>query len=130
MAPALVVRSRHALVSGYHFDLSRARIPAGAMLAAGAVLAHLPQGVGIPCPLRTLTGVPCPFCGLTTSVRSIMGGRFGAGLRAAPLGYVVVVVALASVVGLAPKRFALPRVAIAVALAAEWVFELARFHII
>ena len=38
------------------------------MLAAAAVLPALPGDPGLVCLLRTLTGVPCPLCGMTTSV--------------------------------------------------------------
>ena len=42
--------------------------------AAGAVL----RGVRLPvCPLRSLTGIPCPFCGITTGCAWIAHGRLG-----------------------------------------------------
>lgn len=93
----------------YEVRLERLCLPAGVMLAAGAVLAHLPAGVGLPCPLLRGTRDPCPFCGPTTSA---MGARFRAAVTAAPLGIAVVAVALLSVAGLALRVLPIPNVVI------------------
>jgi len=114
----------------YEFDLGGLRIPAAALLVGGAIAAHLPEAWGLPCPLRATTGVPCPFCGTTTSVRDALGGHLSAALTAAPLGLLVIVVALLSVSGLGPARLRVPVVVLAALLSAEWVFELHRFHVL
>jgi hypothetical protein len=111
---------------------------------AGAVypmiVAHT-GGQGIPCPLRTLTGVPCPFCGLTTATVAMTHGEWGFAARTSPLAYL----AAALVVGTAPLlvarttgRAGPPRRwsttarkrtgwIVAVIVAASWVFQLHRF---
>jgi len=114
----------------YEVDLSHLRVPAAGVVLGGLVLAHLPTGVGIPCPLRTLTGVPCPFCGLTTSVRAVGGGHLWTGFRAAPLGLVAFVAAVMTLARLAPRKLRLPVPALAAAVAGEWIFELARYHVL
>jgi hypothetical protein len=40
------------------------------------------------CPFRRLTGLPCPFCGLTRSWVYLMHGDWVAALKANPFGYV------------------------------------------
>jgi Protein of unknown function (DUF2752) len=55
-------------------------------------------GQGLPCPLRTLTGVPCPFCGMTTATVAITHGNWAAAAAANPLAYLVA----ALVIGTAP----------------------------
>ncbi|SDT81172.1 DUF2752 domain-containing protein [Actinoplanes derwentensis] len=42
-------------------------------------------GAALPCPLRTVTGIPCPGCGLTTAAVALVRGEFGAAIHANPL---------------------------------------------
>ena len=53
---------------------------------------------GIPCPLRTLTGVPCPCCGMTTATVSLVHGGWLAAARTNPVAYLLA----ALVIGTAP----------------------------
>ena len=99
------------------------------MLAAGAVLPLLPSNPGLPCPLRTLTGVPCPFCGMTTSVKATMGLRLGDAVAANPGGVLLVVLAVALLV-IRPARLAVPPTwLLAAGAALLWAWELQRFNI-
>ena len=44
----------------------------------------------IVCPIRLLTGIPCPACGTTRSVAAISEGRFSDALSLNPLGFIVI----------------------------------------
>ncbi len=106
------------------------RLAGGVMLGAGLVLTRLPAGVGLPCPLRTITGVPCPLCGMTTSVEATLAGNLGQALAANPIGILAVVVAVVLLVS-RPETVRIPPVPVIVAgLAAMWAFELARFGLL
>ena len=107
-------------------DPADLRTAAAVMLAGAAALPILPGHPGLACPLRALTGVPCPLCGMTTSVESTVRLDLDAALRANPAGVVLVVLALALLIA-RPRRLGLPSLAIPAALAAMWVFELHRF---
>jgi hypothetical protein len=114
----------------YEVDTSQLRLPAAGLVVGGIVLAHLPSSVGLPCPFRALTGIPCPFCGLTTSLRALGGAHLSTAVRAAPLGVVLLVAALLTLLGRLPTRIRFPLPVLGVAVAAEWIFELVRFHIL
>ncbi|GAB1643616.1 DUF2752 domain-containing protein [Krasilnikovia sp. MM14-A1259] len=55
---------------------------AAAALAWPALNGH--TGATLPCPLRALTGIPCPACGLTTAAVVLVRGDVGAALAANP----------------------------------------------
>jgi hypothetical protein len=54
------------------------------------LMAHT-GGRGFPCPLRTLTGVPCPCCGITTATVSLMHDGWLATARTNPVVYLLAV---------------------------------------
>jgi Protein of unknown function (DUF2752) len=53
---------------------------------------------GLPCPLLALTGVPCPFCGMTVATVAITHGHWATATAASPLAFLVAALA----VGTAP----------------------------
>ena len=67
----------------------------------------------LPCLFRWLTGLPCPFCGMTTVFALMAEGRVGAALNIhilGPAAYLATwAVLLAAIVGLVRGRMPLPR---------------------
>ena len=55
-----------------------------ALVPAAFVVAWMPVDVVPPCPLRTLTGIPCPLCGSTRGVVAAVHGHLGHAARAEP----------------------------------------------
>jgi hypothetical protein len=112
------------------FDVTDSRGAAAVMLAAGVLLPFLPGHAGLPCPLRTLTGVPCPLCGMTTSVEATLHGHPVSALVANPAGPALVLCAVAILVRRPRRLLHVPLGLVISLFAAMWVFELNRFHVI
>ncbi|HXE91743.1 MAG TPA: DUF2752 domain-containing protein [Terriglobales bacterium] len=79
-------------------------VVAPAMLAVAAVLP--PNGLGIPlCLFRILSGLPCPGCGMTRALSSLLHGDGAAAFLYHPFVFAVFpALALISVHGLLPVR--------------------------
>jgi hypothetical protein len=118
------------------------RWPAVSALRLGAVVSgslvaawvHENHDPGALCPLRRLTGVPCPLCGSTTVFMEAGAGHWSAALLASPLAVVATLVFL-----LAPA-FAIDPIATlgrlpanvrwaggTVVLLGSWLWQLHRF---
>jgi hypothetical protein len=55
------------------------------LAATGFALAGSALELGVLCPLRRLTGVPCPLCGLTTGTWALAHGDVAAAVHAHPM---------------------------------------------
>jgi predicted ABC-type sugar transport system permease subunit len=117
------------------------RVAFGAVAALAVANLHVPGRPATLCPLRALTGIPCPFCGGTTA--AVQLGRFDllGALRANPvvvLGALVVAATPAVIAfrtsrhvarwpALSPRTI---RVAITIAVVFSEVWQLFRFGIL
>ena len=104
-------------------ELRRASV---VMLGSALALPVLPGHPGIICPLRALTGVPCPLCGMTTSVVDSAHGDVSGALAASPAGLGAVLLAAALLI-VRPKRVAVPWIAVVATLTGMWLYQLHRF---
>jgi hypothetical protein len=111
-------------------ELSDVRTAAGVMLVGAAVRAAMAHPVGIACPMRTITGVPCPLCGMTTSVTAAARFDVAGSVAANPGGLVAIAVAVAVLVFRQRRTISMPAWVMPAALGLMWVFELHRFHVI
>jgi Protein of unknown function (DUF2752) len=105
------------------------RTASALLLGCAAARAAAPGDVGVQCPLRTLTGVPCPLCGMTTSVTATVQLELGEAIAASPAGLALVALAVAVLAG-PGRRLVLNSSLVYLALAASWLWQLHRFSIL
>lgn len=110
----------------FSVDPTDVRYAAGAALAAGVLLPLLPWHPPLVCPLRATTGVPCPLCGMTTSVEATVRLDLDAAVAATPAGIVAVALGIALLV-VRPRRLRVPAALLYLALGAMWLYQLHRF---
>jgi len=120
-----------------------------AMLGIGRVLTPNPRGIGTheqlglpPCMFLKLTGIPCPSCGLTTSVAYAAHLQFSASFVTQPFGLLIALIAFVSipvafVLLVSPSNWALripdrsSTLATYVLIAAyglAWIFKISHMH--
>jgi Protein of unknown function (DUF2752) len=100
------------------------------MLGAGLMLPLLPGHAGLPCPLRTLTGVPCPLCGMTTSVEDTLHFDLRGAAGANPGGLGIVAAAFALLAYRPARLVRVPAAVLGMIGVALWLFELHRFGLL
>jgi Protein of unknown function (DUF2752) len=101
------------------------RAAASGMLAIAAAWPLLPLHPPVACPLRALTGVPCPLCGMTRAVVAAAHGHLATSLAFNPGGIFVLLLAIAAVVRPAwLTRLRLPLWSILAVLGALWVWNI------
>jgi Protein of unknown function (DUF2752) len=109
-------------------DAGRLRAAGAAMLGIAALRGSvLPAGLGPPCPLRTLTGVPCPFCGMTRSVTAVVHGHLGASLALNPAGILAVLLAVFLLFAWRVRRITYATWLVPVVLGSMWAYQLFKY---
>lgn len=97
------------------------------LLAAGFVAVGSVHDLGVLCPLRRTTGIPCPLCGLTTGVEAAATGDVVAAVHAHPLAPVALGLLVAVWTPLGPTVMATLRrhpAVVAAVLALVWAARL------
>jgi Protein of unknown function (DUF2752) len=100
-----------------------------ALCGAALLLPEVPGYPGIACPLRAATGVPCPLCGLTTSMRALFSFDLATSLALNPLGAVAVLVTGAALLGLR-RAVSVPAALVGAVLIASWAYQLLRYSVV
>ncbi len=101
------------------------RIAGIALVCAAGVWPALPVHPPLACPLRSITGIPCPLCGMTRACVAALHGHVGASLAFNPVGVLVVLAAVVAV--LRPQvlsRIRLPIWNVVMTLGAMWVWNI------
>ena len=115
--------------SPFELNLKPLRFGAAAMFGIAAIRPALPDALplGPPCPLRTLTGIPCPFCGMTRGVVALVHGHVSTAFSFNPGAFLVVAMALLLLVAWRWQRVRIPMWAVFVFFGALWAFQLWKY---
>lgn len=97
------------------------------MLAVAAVRPLLPVEVVPPCPLRTLTGIPCPLCGMTRGVTAAVHGNIGHALFLNPGSIAAVIFAVVLLVAWRTERVTVRVWMIIAVLGLLWSWQLFKY---
>ena len=113
---------------------SSGRLALAATCSLGAAWIHEHHDPGALCPLRRLTGIPCPMCGSTTVFMEAGAGHWTAALTANPftvLAFLVFLAAPLTLIDPVASWAKLParrrNVLLGVVLALSWGWQLHRF---
>ena len=101
------------------------RIGGVALVGAAAIWPVLPLHPPLACPLRSITGIPCPLCGMTRACIAAVHGHLGSSLAFNPGGVLVILLAVTALIR--PQllvRAQPPRWLMIGALSALWVWNL------
>ncbi len=96
------------------------------MLGVAAV-APLLGGPGIGCPLRAMTGVPCPFCGMTRGVTDAVHGDVTAAAALNPGSVLLVVAAVVLLVAWRRRTATFPAWLPYALVATLWAYQLFKY---
>ena len=113
-------------------DVTEIELPplraAGLLLVPAAIaLSISPIDPIPPCPLRTLTGIPCPLCGSTRGVIAAVHGHLGHALSLNPASLGVLVLAVLLVVGWRVERIRIPVWGIIAVFALLWSYQMFKY---
>ncbi|WP_433475316.1 DUF2752 domain-containing protein [Spirillospora sp. CA-142024] len=110
------------------------RVAAMAVAAIGVSWIHRVNDPGVLCPMRALTGIPCPLCGGTTVFIELGSGRPGPAVLANPVALTVAVAVAAAPLGLGGRWWALqPKTRawmLGTALVGSELWQLVRFGVL
>jgi hypothetical protein len=108
-------------------NLQALRFLGAGMLGVAAVRPLVPFEFVPPCPLRTITGVPCPFCGMTRGVTAAVHADLGRAVFLNPGSVVAVVLAVLLLVAWRTKRVNLPGWSIVLVFGLLWSWQLFKY---
>lgn len=117
----------HQLSGHTKIDLREVRIAGAAMLGVAAVRPLIPFEFVPPCPLKLVTGIPCPMCGMTRGVTSLVHGDFAHALLMNPASYLAVALAVLLIVQWRTKKLVIPVWVIALTLGVMWTWQIFKY---
>ena len=108
-------------------DLRALRGIGVAMLGVAAVRPVIPFEFVPPCPLRTLTGIPCPLCGMTRGVTAAVHADLGRAAFLNPGSVVAVVLAVLLLLAWRTNRIHVPVWLTTLILGLLWSWQLFKY---
>ena len=112
-------------------DLRPFRLLALALVPAALVIGWLPVNVVPGCPLRSITGVPCPLCGSTRGVVAAVHGHVGHALELNPASLLVLglaaLLAIGWLLGWRVQRIRIPVWCVVALFALLWSYQLYKY---